>query len=67
MYEAYDRAEGDHDFKFEKMLVALRKRIKATGDQAKREGIVQMLREEGQNPRWSPAERVTLRHIQESM
>ena len=63
MYEAYDRADGDHEFKFTKMLVALRKRIKATTDPAKRAGIVDMLREELNNHRWSIADKVVFRHI----
>jgi hypothetical protein len=66
MYEAYDRAVGDHDFKFAKMLVALRKRIKATTDPAKQAGIVDMLREELQDSRWTSAEKVVLRQILEA-
>jgi hypothetical protein len=45
------------------MLVALRKRIKATTDPAKRAGIVDMLREELNNHRWSIADKVVFRHI----
>ena len=46
MYDAYDRAAGDRDAKFAKMMDAVYQRIKVTKQEEKLEGIHAMLKEE---------------------
>jgi curved DNA-binding protein CbpA len=71
MYDAFDRAPGDNDNKFNKMLVALRTRIKATKEPAKLEGILEMLRQETEEHqymgRWNPQQLSLLKRIREDL
>lgn len=69
MYDAYDRAPGDATNKFNKMLIALKTRVRAITDPSKMAGVIEMLRQEVEEPefnhRWSPAERDILKKIRE--
>lgn len=69
MYDAYDRASGDPSFKFNKMLIALKTRVRAITDPAKLAGVLEMLRQETTDPqfmkRWSQSEIATLKQILE--
>lgn len=71
MYDAYDRAVGDPDLKFSKMLIALRSRIRATKEPEKREGIREMLRQETEDPafrhRWTTAQIINLKAIRQGI
>ena len=60
MYDAYDRTPGEDNIKFTKMFTALKTRSKAIKDPVKWYSLIEMLRQESENSRWTSGQRKSL-------